>query len=91
MTKRAESEKAAGQGAGFLAVADAAQILGVDRKTLKSWCVRGETPGLGVQIGKPLYIRRAVLERMTLGGFPLRSINDSVPAAVAVAEGRADT
>ena len=80
MTKRAESEKAVGQAAGLLAVADAAKMLGVDRKTLKSWCDGGETPGLGMQIGKRLYIRRAVLEKMILGGFPLRSVADADPA-----------
>ena len=51
----------------LLTVAEAARILGRDRRTVSNWLHEDRIPRLGIEIAGRIYVRRHVLERVILG------------------------
>jgi len=49
---------------GLLPATEAAEILGRSPATIRTWIREGRVPGLGVRIGKMVYVRRRVLEEL---------------------------
>jgi hypothetical protein len=64
----------------LMTVVECARELHWDPRTLRAALKRGDLPGLTLTVGRRIFIRRAVLEKMLLGGFALPSVS----AAVAV-------
>ncbi len=61
----------------LLTTSQVARITGRDRRTIRRWVTDDIVPGLGVEIGRQVFIRRSALEKLlgrrAQSGFTIRA------------------